>query len=324
LNFKSYSNLTHDINSALPWLQEEDFDLIVGIPRSGMIPAYVIGLNLNILVTDLQSYIDNRSLSSGITRSPKKRVATCWEANKVLLVDDSVLSGESIKVCLSQLPEHLVKRVKTLVVYGHSSRYDYIDKVVCQLSAPRVFEWNVFHRAMLANTCVDIDGVLCVDPTEEVNDDGPKYMHFLKTAKPMFIPSYRIHSLVTNRLEKYRTVTEDWLNTHGVVYDNLIMLGLDTASDRLGQHDYFAHKSNYYKSQNFDLFIESSEVQSYHISKRTGKPVYCVDTNTLFKNDSSMSMLKNPSSLKRRLRLELSKYLPSFIKDFIKIVSRRK
>lgn len=51
---------------------------------------------------------------------------------------------------------------------------------------------------------MDIDGVLCADPTPEENDDGEKYRHFLLNTPPLFIPKVTIGTLVTSRLEKYR------------------------------------------------------------------------------------------------------------------------
>ena len=48
---------------------------------------------------------------------------------------------------------------------------------------------------------MDIDGVLCADPTPEENDDGEKYRHFLLNAPPLFIPKVTIGTLVTSRLE---------------------------------------------------------------------------------------------------------------------------
>ncbi len=33
---------------------------------------------------------------------------------------------------------------------------------------------------LLENFCVDIDGILCRDPTREENDDGPKYRELIR------------------------------------------------------------------------------------------------------------------------------------------------
>lgn len=77
---------------------------------------------------------------------------------------------------------------------------------------PRVFEWNVLHHPVLNDACVDIDGVLCRDPTPAENDDGRKYREFLSTVEPTIVPGQRIGHLVTSRLEQYRPKT-GWTNT---------------------------------------------------------------------------------------------------------------
>ena len=91
-----------------------------------------------------------------------------------------------------------------------------IDYFYRYLPLPRIFEWNLFHHPILEQTCVDIDGVLCNDPEESENDDGPKYEQFLRTVKPIYIPTKEIGWLVTCRLEKYRELTAEWLERNSV------------------------------------------------------------------------------------------------------------
>lgn len=86
------------------------------------------------------------------------------------------------------------------------------------LASPRVFEWNIMHHTFLANSCVDIDGVLCRDPVPEENDDGEKYRRFLEDVEPLVIPSQTTGWLVTCRLEKYREIVEKWFQKHGFKY----------------------------------------------------------------------------------------------------------
>ena len=83
---------------------------------------------------------------------------------------------------------------------------------------PRVFEWNLMHGTVLANSCVDIDGVLCLDPTDEENDDGECYARFLRDTPALLLPTAPVAWLVTSRLEKYRKQTAEWLARHEVRY----------------------------------------------------------------------------------------------------------
>ena len=87
------------------------------------------------------------------------------------------------------------------------------------------------------------------------NDDGKNYVDFLLNAKPHILPSYKIHSLVTSRLEKYRSYTEQWLKKHNILYENLIMLDLPDKDSRLKLNAHAAHKAAYYKkSSNLEIF----------------------------------------------------------------------
>ena len=62
----------------------------------------------------------------------------------------------------------------------HSHSVDYFFEIV---DYPRFFQWNIMNHSILQKTCMDIDGVLCADPTPEENDDGEKYRHFLLNAR---------------------------------------------------------------------------------------------------------------------------------------------
>lgn len=74
------------------------------------------------------------------------------------------------------------------------------------------------YHVMLEKSCVYIDGVLCIDPTEQPNDDGESYRKFLSEALPLHGSLRRIGYLVTSILEKYRSLTEAWLKSQGIEY----------------------------------------------------------------------------------------------------------
>ncbi len=121
-------------------------------------------------------------------------------------------------------------------------------------------------------SCVDIDGVFSENPTDEQNDDGPKYLKFLTEVKPKYTPTTKIHTLVTCRLEKYRKVTVDWLKKYNIKYDRLIMMDYLTRKDRIKANKYVEYKSDVYKKATETvLFIESEGWQAEAIAKATGK-----------------------------------------------------
>lgn len=146
---------------------------------------------------------------------------------------------------------------------------------------PRVFKWNLMRQSMLKNSCIDIDGVLCSDPTREENDDGENYRGFLTGIESHIVPSKKIGWLVTCRLEKYQNLTEAWLDKHRTEYDNLVMMDLPSKEVRQSLGNHVQYKAKVYKLTDADLFIESSPGQAAEISECTRKPVYCYESNQM-------------------------------------------
>ena len=142
------------------------------------------------------------------------------------------------------------------------------------------------HHVVMEESCVDIDRVLCLDPTGQQNDDGEAYRRFLSEALPLHATSRRIGYLVTSRLEKYRHLTEAWLKAQGIEYGRLVMLDLPSAAERrrLGAHGSF--KAEFYRKSDATLFIESEHEQAEMIARLSGKPVLCIETNRIHLPDS--------------------------------------
>ena len=324
MNYRSFSNLSEDIKRGLGKLQAGNFDLVVGIPRSGMVPAYIIGLYLNLGVTSLEGLLANEAIKRGSTRKARVDIEFTQDAQRILLVDDSISSGDSLRSTLAKLPPALRQRITTLAIYSSKPERSDVDLFLEYVPEPRVFEWNVFHRSLLGRSCVDIDGVLCRDPTAAENDDGERYIEFLLNAEPLILPSYKIHSLVTNRLSKYRSHTEEWMARHGVEYANLIMVDLPSAAERqrLGVHS--THKAKYYRESGLDFFIESDVRQAKAIAQITKKSVYCVETTQVY----SPTLLSGVADSDARLafsktKARLSALLPGQARSFVRLLLGR-
>jgi uncharacterized HAD superfamily protein/adenine/guanine phosphoribosyltransferase-like PRPP-binding protein len=253
-------------------------DLIVGIPRSGMIPAYMLGLYLNRQVTDLQTFIDNGVLKHGQTRVLAVGVQKPHDAQHVLLVDDSIASGGSIVAARDRIEQAGYSgHVTTCAAVTTPSKEHAVDISFASLPLPRLFEWNAFHHACVENACFDLDGVLCVDPTESVNDDGKRYREFVRNAKPLHLPTHRIGHIVSARLEKYRALTEAWLEEHGIRYGQLHLIDLPTKEERTRLRAHAPHKVSIYRKTGAALFFESERSQAHDIANGSGKPVLCID-----------------------------------------------
>ena len=258
-----------------------DIDLVVGVPRSGLLPANLIALHLNLPLTDLKGLIEQRLIASGPRMG--RRIESFDDVKRVLVVDDSVNSGAEMKRVRALLEEENPDcEIVLLAIYVTPGAEDFVDMWLEHIPMPRVFGWNAMHHANSTVTCFDIDGVLCRDPTETENDDGDAYREFLLNVEPLFIPTRELGALVTSRLEKYRDLTETWLAKHGVQYKELVMLDLPTKEDRMRLGNHAEFKAAAYRERTWaKLFIESSASQAQDIANLSVKPVLCIETDTM-------------------------------------------
>lgn len=273
MNYRSINDLNTTILKQLH-LIPRDIDLIVGVPRSGMLPANLLALYLNLPYTDIHSFMKGFIYKSGA----RKQFFNESEYKNILVVDDSIASGSAMKECKNDLA-HLASKfnIKYCAVYYTPENGDLADYAFEAIPTPRYFQWNIFNHTTLEKACFDIDGVLCVDPSDEQNDDGPLYKAFLLNAAPLYIPGAKIGTIVTSRLEKYRSETETWLQANGVDYDKLVMLDLPDMKARQKANNHAGHKAKEYQSSNYNLFIESDLGQAIEINRATKKPVYCTE-----------------------------------------------
>ena len=96
MNFVTYGQLIHSTLENV-YKIPRDVDLVVGIPRSGMLVANVLALTLNLPFTDLDSFVDGRIFATGNTRARKDWIASAKDARHILVVDDSISKGDAMK-----------------------------------------------------------------------------------------------------------------------------------------------------------------------------------------------------------------------------------
>ena len=298
-----------DLNSCIVKnisINPKDIDLIVGIPRSGMLAASMLALHTNTLLTDVEGFIAGRLFETG--RRLRGKTKTFDQCRRVLIVDDSVRSGYSIKEIKSRIGDgYPNKEVFYAAIFGPGKEKGIVDIYYENCPTPRLFEWNLMHHDVLRKSCVDLDGVLCRDPNREENDDSTNYLNFIQTVGPYLKPTVKLGYIVTNRLEKYRPQTEAWLQKNGIEYGELIMLDLPSKQARREANCYSTHKAKVYVDTKSALFIESSELQSREISQLTGRSVFCVDTrqiiNPTFLERSRGRVVKRLKKLKQLKKL---------------------
>ena len=107
-----------------------DFDLIVGIPRSGMLPANLLALYLNRPYTDIHSFINGHIYKAGA----RGQFFDIKDFKKILVVDDSIASGSAMDKCKESL-KHLeadfsISYCAIYVIPGKEKMVDYYFEIV--------------------------------------------------------------------------------------------------------------------------------------------------------------------------------------------------
>lgn len=279
MNYRSVSDLNR---TARRWARDipRSVDLIAGIPRSGLLAANLLCLHLDVPMTDVDGLCERALHGTGHRYDGD--VDAVSDADHVLVVDDSVYTGQQMTETRDRLEaREFPFEIDYGAVYVAPGGHRHVDQWAEVVTTPRAFEWNLLHHPNLGKWCVDIDGVLCRDPTSDENDDGERYREFLREVEPRVVPSKEIGWLVTCRLEKYRDQTEAWLDEHGVEYDELVMMDHPSMEARQAAGDHARYKAEVYESTGAELFIESSPAQAAEIVDRTAKYVYCYESNEL-------------------------------------------
>lgn len=290
-NVKDLNNIILQRLSIIP----RDFDLIVGVPRSGMLPANLLALYLNRPYTDIHSFLNGHIYKAGA----RGQFFDVSEFKNILVVDDSIASGAAmveVKENLKHLNDQFnIKYCAIYVIPGKEKMVDYFFETV---PLPRYFQWNILNHTTLEKACFDIDGVLCADPLPEQNDDGEKYIDFILNAPPLFIPGSKIGTIVTSRLEKFRKETETWLAANNIKYNDLVMLDLPNMEARQRANNHGDHKAKAYLAKPYVLFVESEYHQAVEINRLSKKPVLCTaNFEMIFESESFMYNLKSGKHL---------------------------
>ena len=126
MNYRSINDLNQTILKQL-FKIPRDIDLIVGVPRSGMIPANLLALYLNLPYTDIHSFINGFIYKSGA----RKQFFDTSNYKNILIVDDSIASGSALKEVKENL-KHLDAKYsfKYCVVYATPEKQNSLDFVL--------------------------------------------------------------------------------------------------------------------------------------------------------------------------------------------------
>jgi uncharacterized HAD superfamily protein/hypoxanthine phosphoribosyltransferase len=297
LEYRSVQDLNELIAANLDKF-DPDLNLIVGNPRSGMLPATLISLYLNLPLTDLNGYLKGSPPACGTRFRDKHESQEAADAEsphrKVLIVDDSLVSGSEMSAVKDKVRQANIvgDRIQYCAIYIHPDRQSHVD-IWLESSRSLVFEWNIMTHPILTQTCMEIDGVLCRHPLPQENDDGPKYKEFIESVEPLYQPAYKFGWVVSSRLEKYRWATAEWLKKNHIEYDYLIMLNIPLDKERTADGTHAQFKADVYAETDSVLFIEPSDILAPRVARLSRKPVFCTKTKKMYYHTS-------PDAIKRR------------------------
>lgn len=283
----SYIPYSHLINDTLSWCDSyanrrwRGLIGVVGIPKSGMIPAQVIASRFNLPLADLEYFI-----STGGGFYPNRGCRPCQYRKRdtieacVLLVDDSVHEGSTLRTAEEELLMHWSVvagqlEVETVAIYGTGYCKDF--RYYKEVPLPRIFEWNWTKHPILEDAILDMDGVICrnwTGPQDESEDTMHRYEDWLVKVEPLYLPTRRVRAIASARIEKYREQTEVWLKRWGVEYGDLL-LSQRSIKELRADNSHWMHKAEHYAASASPLFIESDLDQAQQIARATGKSVFC-------------------------------------------------
>ncbi|XZE20868.1 hypothetical protein SH449x_000758 [Pirellulaceae bacterium SH449] len=234
---------------------------IAGVARSGMAPAVDISLMLGV---DLYEATPDgcRLLSGGVRRVGTLHGERRIDNGPIVIVDDSTCSGYSRKQY-----QQLGHPFYTVYAGGDGKRI--VDGFAVPIELPHHFEWNLFHNGVLLDkcgTCFDMDGVFCEDCPADCDDDGPRYLDWMRRVKPLqWNIEYQVQTIITARREVYRNQTLDWLGRHGIRVKELVMFP-GTFEER-SRTNVAAWKAEQAIARNRGIFVESDYRQACEIAR---------------------------------------------------------
>ncbi len=129
-----FFSIMEKLKRVIPLLQEEEFDLIVGIKRGGLIPSAILSYKLKLPLSfmEIRLYEDG-PMPKKIYDEPKILEVPPLEIIKnrrILVVDDIENTGETMGKAIEVLSSG-EKEIKTFVIFGKHTDYYLFPKEGC-------------------------------------------------------------------------------------------------------------------------------------------------------------------------------------------------
>ena len=297
INYISYNQMFDDIRNNLGRLPRAD--LVLSIPRSGLVPAAVITKFLNVNTMTINKFCDivensediQEALHKELVKSDFSVVFQAKEIKNILVVDDTVYSGRQIEKwservhgdCFKEFDIIFLTIYKEWNVSGDIFLVDLFPVTKDSIIKSSLYEWTIWNRRdLMPYIAFDLDGVFCVDPPDD--HDTEAYENYLQHPIPLYTPVLNkgySTNVITYRIEKYRDVTSKFLANRGIEC-TLYMVGCDTREERNSTCNPAVYKTAVLKTLNVVLYVESNDWEAQAIHQLWGKPVLCIQTNKIY------------------------------------------
>lgn len=262
---------------------------VIGLPRSGMIPASVVSVNLSVPLYSLSGgnikKLNSRSEQGGSRMSEFKPADNDLP---FLVVDDTSYSGTELKRTRKLLKEKYpdknfifttIYTIPDVECRTDDEENPLLDIPNAYAPYPHILEWNFFNAHTTSHGIFDLDGVFCEDCPTDLDKNEKDYIKWMENVKPIKsrIPQlFPCMAICTARLEKYREETERWLEKHGIRYRKLIMFE-GTREQRDQNH---VKNVSEYKSKHFnEHYVDPEDGYISSVGdKAYGHPVFFVES----------------------------------------------
>ena len=253
---------------------------VAGVARSGLSSAVELAMEWHIQPYMLSLKRCERIDGGWRFKRPPK------DDGMLLVLDDTLASGQSIERLRPKIDAlRRTRDVVTAAIFSSPGASHLVDLIGAELPLPHLLEWNFCNSIHSDRIALDFDGVLCAECPCECDDDGPRYLEFLRDAQLRW--AFRLTEIpliVTARLERYRPETEAWLTKHRMRVRKLVMGDWTSKAERARSYRAGEFKGREYAASKCKLFVESCPIQSREIFEATGRPVLCAQTGEIWQS----------------------------------------
>lgn len=258
----TFVTLDEAVNWTREWLPTlpKDIDLVVGIPRSGLLFADMIALSLAKPLATPETLAEGGPWVS-------ERFTVPEQIASVLLVDDSVDTGESMADAVDEVRNALPgARVTTAVLIGRKEQKASVDHIFRMIPQPRLFEWDLMHQKKVGHVAVVLEGVIA--PARPTDLPDTEYAKWLDDTGPGRIPIYLVDTVIAYGPEGAEGSVATYLDRHGVDFGRILMAG-DGWPDAV-------------KSTGAELVFTADDTQAACVWEDSGIAAIAFDTMTLY------------------------------------------